>query len=57
MSPNRLIVFDAFAAPNALKDTRLLIVALRRNEKGYGFADRLFSRVPKEPLSRLGSNW
>ena len=51
--PNRLIVFDAFAAPDALKDTRLLIVALRRNEEGDRFADHLFSRVAKEPLRGL----
>ena len=53
MLSNRLIVFDALAAPNALKNSWLLIVAIRWNQKANRLTDRLFSRVPKEPLRAM----
>ena len=48
--PNRLVVFDPFAAADALEDHRLLIFPLARYEKHDGLANHLLGRIAEQPL-------
>src|SRR6185369_3668284 len=45
---NRFVVFDALAAPDALDDRALFILAIRRNENGNGLAYDFFGHVAEE---------
>jgi hypothetical protein len=49
-SSNGIIMVDAFAAANAVEDTNLLVVPVRRNQEGHGLADELLCRITKKLL-------
>jgi len=44
------IVIDALSAPNTIKDCRLIILTVRRDQDVPWLADGLFGRITKDPL-------
>src|SRR5580700_3421734 len=48
--PDRLIVIEAVAAPDARENFRLLVVELLRNQDGDRLADDFFGRVAEQAL-------
>src|SRR5262245_7371657 len=50
--PHRLVGFDALAAPGALENPQLFVVAVRRDDDLNGLADDFTRLIAKEPFGR-----